>query len=243
MLKLTSIHPLFQKICVGLIILPVYLNAQMAEKSADALKIRSTANFDVDGSGNAEAWRTAEWIPLAKRKGAADYSTRAKLLYSETGLYVLFSCEDKKITATLKEDFAKLWEEDVVEIFLWTDQSIPIYFEYELSPLNYELPILVPNLDGAFFGWRPWQYEGSRKARHATKIVKDQTGSVREWIAEFFIPYTLLTPLKNVPPQKGTQWRINMYRNDFDENATSWSWKPVTKNYHDYEMFGAVAFD
>jgi hypothetical protein len=240
---LTSMNPLFQKICVSLIFLPLYLSAQQAQKSGDALKIKSTPNFDVDGTGNAEAWRTAEWIPLTKRKGTADYTTRAKLLYSETGLYVLFSCEDKKISATLKEDFARLWEEDVVEIFLWTDQSVPIYFEYELSPLNYELPILVPNLDGTFFGWRPWQYEGPRKTRHATKIVKDRNGNVTEWIAEFFIPYALLTPLKNVPPQKGTEWRINMYRNDFDKNSTSWSWKPVTKNYHHYEMFGAVIFD
>ena len=222
---------------------PSCLNAQRSQNNESALRVKSTPNFDVSGSGDAKAWRGAEWIPLSKRKGTADYKTRAKLLYSDTGLYVLFSCQDEKITATLTEDFARLWEEDVVEIFLWTDQSIPIYFEYELSPLNYELPILVPNIDGTFFGWRPWQYEGARKTRHATKVVKDKSGNVTEWIAEFFIPYALLTPLKNVPPQKGTEWRINMYRNDFDEEFTSWSWKPVTTNYHDYKMFGLITFE
>ena len=53
------------------------------------------------------------------------------------------------------------------EVFLWPDERDPIYFEYEISPLGRELPILVPNLDGKFLGWRPWHYEGepARRAR------------------------------------------------------------------------------
>ena len=58
--------------------------------------------------------------------------------------------------------FADLWTEDVVEIFFWPDEEMPVYFEYELSPRNYELPILVPNKAGSFLGWRPWKYEGER---------------------------------------------------------------------------------
>ena len=36
-----------------------------------------------------------------------------------------------------------LWNEDVFEVFLWTDERYPVYFEYEISPLNHELPILA----------------------------------------------------------------------------------------------------
>ena len=236
-------HSVLRKILLGALLLPACVSAQESGARPEALPVRSTANFDISGSGIAEAWQSTEWIPLTKRRGKADYFTRAKLLYSESGLYGLFSCEDKKISATLKEDFAKLWEEDVVEIFLWTDESIPLYFEYELSPLNYELPIIVPNTGGDFFGWRPWQYEGVRKTRHATKIMKDQEGNTTGWIAEFFIPYALLKPLGNVPPQKGTEWRINMYRNDIDQEFSSWSWKPVEKTYHDYNRFGVIRFE
>jgi len=234
---------LIQKLCFALVAVPVCINAQNAGTKSDPLTIKPTANFDISGSGNAGEWKSTDWIPLGKRKGAADYTTRAKLLYSETGLYGLFSCQDKKITATMKEDFANLWTEDVVEIFLWTDESMPIYFEYELSPLNYELSILVPNLDGDFLGWRPWNYDGLRKTRHATKILHDDKGNATEWVGEFFIPYGLLKPLRNVPPKKGTEWRINMYRVDYDQEYTSWSWKPVEKNFHDYEKFGVIRFD
>ena len=226
-----------------LVLIPASLSAQEAKKKLDALLIKATTNFDISGEGVASQWKSTDWIELARRKGSADYNTKAKLLYSDTGIYGLFSCEDEKITATLKEDFAHLWTEDVIEIFFWPDESTPLYFEYELSPLNYELAILVPNMDGDFLGWRPWQYEGARQTRHATKVVRDQKGNPTEWLGEFFIPFDLLKPLRNVPPKKGTEWRMNMYRIDHDKANTSWSWKPVQGSFHDYERFGVIRFD
>ena len=64
-----------------------------------------------------------------------------KLLYSPTGLYSLFEGTDAKLTTTNLADFDNLWEEDVFEIFLWTDETEPIYFEYEISSLAAERPI------------------------------------------------------------------------------------------------------
>jgi len=142
----------------------------------------------------------------------------------------------------MKGDFLDLWNEDVVEAFFWPDESEPIYFEYELSPLNYELPILVPNNKGKFLGWRPWHYEGSRQTKHAIHINKNGE-VVTSWTAEFFIPYSLLTPLNNVPPHKGTCWRANFYRIDYDKGESSWVWQQVVKNFHDYELFGHLVFE
>ena len=79
------------------------------------------------------------------------------------------------MTATKTEDFADLWNEDVFEFFLWPDEQTPLYFEYEISPLGYELPILVPNFNGKFLGWRPWHYEGERKSQEG-----DQRAGRRE---------------------------------------------------------------
>lgn len=225
-----------------ILLLPIWLHAQSNDGKKEALAIRYTTNFDISGKGDAAAWQQTTWIPLERRRGNAPYQTRAKLLYSETGIYALFSCQDSKISATFQEDFADLWTEDVVEIFLWPNDSESIYFEYELSPLNKELPIIVPNMDGDFLGWRPWHYEGERRTRHATHVARDGRGNTTEWIAEFFIPYALLKPLRNVPPKSGTKWRMNMYRVDHDDGSTSWSWKPVRTNFHDYKSFGVIQF-
>lgn len=226
-------------ISILIILASLHLEAQ----SLKQLTIKHIDDFEVSGDGTNAAWQNVEWIVLEKRKGSLEYETKAKFRYSDQGLYALFYCQDKKITATLKEDFADLFKEDVVELFLWTDESTPLYFEYELSPLNYELAILVPNADGDFFGWKPWHYEDKRLTRHATKISKNEKGEISSWTAEFFIPYALLKPLRNVPPKKGSQWRINFYRIDYDEAYTSWVWQPVETNFHDYKNFGVLKFE
>lgn len=233
-----------QKILHGWLIVIIGLSIEVvyAQKKADYI-VKRTADFELTGDGLSPAWEKATWITLTKRRGTAPYQTRARLLYSEKGVYALFDCADKKITATIREDFADLWHEDVIEIFFWTDESTPLYFEYELSPLNYELPILVPNFQGDFFGWRPWHYEDERKITHTTKVIKDAERSVTSWVGEFFIPYALLKPLRNVPPKSGTVWRANLYRIDYDSGQSDWTWQPVRTNYHDIHSFGTIQFE
>ncbi len=232
--------------CVFMVFLPEFTYAQkqkQAEGKKAVLTIKHTNDFDITGDTASASWSAAKWLTLPKRNTSAiNYQTKVKLLYSDKGIYTLFWCEDKKITATLKEDFADLFNEDVVEIFFWTDEQVPLYFEYELSPLNYELAILVPNMKGKFLGWKPWHYEGDRKTQHAAHIIKEGENTLG-WTAEFFIPYTLLTPLNNVPPVRGTKWRMNLYRIDYDNSDNEWEWQPTTTTFHDYERFGTLVFD
>ena len=215
--------------------------AQVADSTTWVVK--KTKDFVLNGNGNAVEWNTTDYLELPKRRnGAMDYKTKMKILYSETGIYCLYQCEDNIITSTIKADFEDIFNEDVVEAFFWPEESSIIYFEYELSPYNYELPILVPNYNGKFLGWRPWHYEGNKKTRHAATINKEGD-KVVSWTAEFFIPYKLMEPLQNMPPKKGMKWRANFYRIDYDKGTTYWSWRPTRKNFHDYESFGTIIFN
>ncbi len=211
------------------------------------LTVKKCQDFKISGDGSAQSWGIADWINIPQRSTSGEqYTTKAKVLYSITGMYFLFDCEDKKLTSTMKADNLNLWEEDVVEVFLWTDESFPVYFEYEISPFNFELPIIVPNYKGSFYGWLPWHYEGDRKTQHATSVSggKKESGStVKGWKAEFFIPYTLLIPLNQVPPASGIKWRANMYRIDYDNGMKSFSWQKTEKNFHDYNHFGTFVFE
>lgn len=212
------------------------------------LRVRPTTDFELTGDGSADAWKKADWKPLHRRNADGQpFETRIKVLYSPKGIYVLMDAEDQKITATHTKDFEDLWKEDVFEVFLWTDERDPLYFEYEISPLNAELPILIPNLEGKFLGWRPWHYEGERKIRKATSAVGGDRKSgavVRGWKAEVFIPFDLLTPLRNVPPKPGTRWRANFYRMDYDDGkSSSWDWARVGPSFHEYKKFGTLVFE
>lgn len=217
-----------------------------AQSPPASLSIKKVADFSVTEALHS-TWENAEWVTLPLRtEGKVGYQTRAKVLYSDKGIYFLIRCEDEKLTATMTQDFDDLFKEDVVEVFLWPDEAQPIYFEYELSPLNFELPILVPNYGGQFLGWRPWRYYNERRVQHTITIEggpKQSGATVTAWTAQFFIPFDLLRPLGNVPPAKGTRWRANMYRLDYDAGQTRWAWQPIRTNFHDYEMFGTFVFE
>lgn len=211
------------------------------------LVVKRTADFAVNGQGDNVAWNRADWVRLPVQKaGAKPLVTDVKLLYSETGLYVLFRCDDEKLTATLMEDFTSLWQEDVVEVFLWPDSTVPIYFEYELSPLNYELAMLVPNIRGKFQGWKPWNYVGNQRTQHATSVrggPKASGATVTGWTAEVFIPYRLLTPIVQAPPTTGSRWRGNLYRIDYDRGYATWAWQKTGGSFHEFDKFGILIFD
>jgi Carbohydrate-binding family 9 len=243
MRKAKSYHLPNRYILLFLILLGSAMNAQTNDGT---YYVKRTADFEITGKGNSESWQKADWLTLSPRGESSDLQTRAKALYSDRGIYFLFDNRDRKITASIQKDFEDLWNEDVVEVFLWTDEDFPIYFEYELSPLNHELVLLVPNLKGQFLGWQPWHYQGERLTQHKTWIDSTNAKSEKSihWRAEFFIPYELLHPLGNVPPKSGTSWRGNLYRCDYDlGHFESWAWQPVEKRFHEYKKFGTLIFE
>ncbi len=215
--------------------------------------IKKTADFEITGDGSAANWQLTEWVELTQRRNHENtpgLQTKVKVLYSDTGLYVLFYCEDRILNATFTEHFSELWHEDVVEVFLWTDERRPVYFEYELSPLNIELPLIVSNIDGELLHWIPflnsYHDESDRKTRHKTSIIggeKVSGAEIEGWMAEMYIPFKLLHPLENIYPEPGTRWRANLYRIDYDEGMTPFSWQPFETNFHDYLNFGTFLFE
>ncbi len=213
----------------------------------DSLTIRKTIDFEISGTGKDDHWNKTAWLtlPLLKSSGA-DYTTRVKFLYSETGLYFLFFCEDKKLTATMEADFLDLWNEDVIEIFLQPDASVPAYFEYELSPLNHELPITIYNEKGKLNSWIPFHYEGDRKTKHFTTVhggPQKSNAKVTGWTSEIFVPYPLLKPLLTKPPVSGSRWKGNLNRIDYDQGEALWAWQRNSGDFHAYDKFGIFEFE
>lgn len=217
------------------------------DDSNKTLTIKKTDDFQISGNASAENWLKARWISIPKRTTTGPcYLTKVKLLYSATGIYVFFFCEDKNLTATMEKDFLDLWTEDVVEIFLQPDGGNPAYLEYEISPLNYELPIIIYNEKGKLNSWQPFHYENDRKTRHATTVQggeKKSNGQVKSWTAEIFIPFNLMKPVLDKVPTSGTNWKGNIFRVDYDEEATEWSWQLTGSSFHEYEKFGSFHFE
>lgn len=228
------------------------LSTARASNPDSSMIIRKTADFEVDGTGKASNWSATEWVNIhvqngpGQKKPGHELSTRFKVLYSEKGMYFLFDNEDKRLTSTILEDFGLLFKEDVVEVFLWPDTSVPIYLEYEISPLDYELVILIPNLKGGIQGWKPWNYNERNKVRHATSAQggqKKSMAAVENWKAEFFIPFNLMNPMIPETPKSGTVWRGNFYRIDYDQETAYYAWQKTGGSFHEFQKFGTLKFE
>jgi len=212
------------------------------------LKIKKVKHFKIDGHGSNPDWEKTEWQTLTRiGAGQANYRTQAKALWSKMGIFFLIDCADRVLTCTKTSHYAELYLEDVFEIFLWPDESEVVYLEYEISPLGYELPLLVPNTDGKFHGWLPFLAIMNRKILSQTIIrggEKKPLAKADGWRAEIFIPFRLLIGLKNYIPVPGSVWRANMCRIDYDENPRSlWSWVPeVGENFHNCNAYGKFIF-
>lgn len=213
------------------------------------IRIKQTSDFDITGDGSSVQWTTTAWIDIPFLDGdGRKNTTRAKLLYSKKGMYCLFNCQDDKLTATMQQDFLDLWNEDVIEIFLQPDVTRPAYFEYELSPLNYELPLLIFNDHGKLNSWIPFKYEGERQTTHKVTVqggAQQPHAGINGWTAEFFIPFLLMNPLMTTFPAPGTTWKGNLYRIDYDHGnkETQWAMFKNSGNFHEYDKFGDFYFE
>jgi len=212
------------------------------------LIVHKCTDFTITGKGGDPEWQKAQWVSLNKiDKGGKEYESKFKILYSATGVYVLFSGEDDKITSSFTNDFDNLFNADVFEVFFHPDISEPVYFEYEISPLNKELVLLILNRNGKFGAWIPWHYEDKNKVIKNVIINGGQMqpgASIKSWTAELFFPYRVLNPLLNVPAVSGMRWNANFCRLDYDSgNMIKWAWSPVEKSFHEFKKYYALQFE
>ncbi|MGN6435590.1 MAG: carbohydrate-binding family 9-like protein [Agriterribacter sp.] len=224
----------------------LFLTTQLIAQQTQPLLVKRCADFEVTGKGDNKAWEKTDWVQLRQLDEGPNYESKFKILYSATGIYVLLYGEDKKITSPYQKDFDALFKADVFEVFFHPQPATPLYIEYEVSPLDKELVLLIPNLKGKAGGWIPWHYEGNKKTRKAvfTQGSRQDGQPNSQWSAEIFFPYPLLHPLENVPPLSGTVWNANFYRLDYDSGKMiKWSWMPVKQSFHEFEKFGSIQFE
>jgi len=221
------------------------------QPATDPYRVKHCADFHVNGLGDNREWQKTAWQPFTKiDSGGIDYPTRSKILYSNSGIYLLFTGKDNKITTKEYHDFEEIYEGDVFEAFFRPDRSRPQYFEYEINALGRELILTLTRTGQKTLAWSPWNYE----YRHAPLVQKAVSVSggdrvagalIHTWTAELFLPYQLLALLPGVVPKSGDTWDANFGRIDYDSGRQiQWSWsKAIKRDFHELEHFGQIEFE
>ena len=63
----------------------------------DTLRVNKVPSFEIDGAGSHANWNNTSWINLIQLDSSSlDYPSKFKMLYADSGVYVLFSGLDKK---------------------------------------------------------------------------------------------------------------------------------------------------
>jgi Carbohydrate family 9 binding domain-like len=219
--------------------------------SSIQLSVVQVNDFSINGKGDNAEWDKAKWNNLSKLDtGGRSYESKFKIIYSKTGIYVLFSGEDDMISTKEYNDLESIYNGDVFEIFFLPSPLTPVYFEYEINQMRKELILTLSKTSDQLYSWAP-RYPSIEEKKPIKKQVNvtggraEVGGSIKAWTAEIFLPYTILSLLPNVPPTKGTIWTANFCRLDYDSGKMiKYSWTPtIIKSFHEIEKFQSVRFE
>jgi hypothetical protein len=238
--------------------------------------VRSMDPIQIDGKLQEFSWAAAPRVGrfhnirnLAQSDTAL---TEAALLWDDTYLYVAFACSDAEAWATMKNRDDRIWNEEVVEVFLDPDADGRNYAELEISPNNVVVDLLIAApRTGAVEEALAWDIAGLKTAvgRHAAG-----------WVVEIAIPWASLGRSgATQAPRAGDRWRVGLYRIErpggvsrsekiaalraslskasaeakagierqieqleADLQYLAWSPTRVERGFHDPERFGVVEF-
>ncbi|WP_046245548.1 carbohydrate-binding protein [Hymenobacter terrenus] len=214
--------------------------------------INKTAGpITVDGVLDEAAWvNTPATETLQNMDGTtATQSASAKILWSDTHLYLAFTIEDKSIWSTLTAREAALWTQDVLEILIDRDGDGVNYSEIGFAPNGniYDLVMNKPYSVGGINN-SGWDIAGLSVKALVTGPINSATGGVR-WTVEVALPFAGIpaTPATFGKPNAGDIWRLNIARADHNYNSPAseklytWTYTDGVSN-HVPARFGKVIF-
>lgn len=207
----------------------------------------------IDGKADDRAWLRADRARLVLSDGSGEpvQATTFRALWTDRHLYILFECVDDDVWAGYTRHDDKLYEQEVVEVFLNENGDRKAYVEIEVSPNNTTFDALILNPGGGkrFKGLLDYECEGLQTAVRVdgtpgTQRARGQ-GDDRGWTVELAVPFDQLILARNRPPLRGDRWCWNVYRIDRGgEKGEFTCWSPVRRpSFHTPERFGFLVFE
>lgn len=208
---------------------------------------RTVDPIRVDGKLDEFTWaalpRVGRFQTIRGVKATLQHATNAAVAWDDQNMYVAFVCRDQDPWGTMKTRDDRLWEEEVVEVFLDPDGDGKNYPELEVSPNNIVVDLLIPAPRSGAKGAAKWDIAGLQTgvARH--------TGG---WTVEIAMPWkSLAASGASAAPKPGDRWRVGLYRikrpggpgkERGNEEFLAWSPTRGDRGFHDPERFGVVEF-
>ena len=143
--------------------------------------------------------------------------TVARMLWDDEFLYVHVVAYDVDLRGTLKGQFARLWTEDAVELFLKPPHPDSGYYEFEMSPTNVLLDLQIPVGRHTSYERRASWESRSRLAVAVKGTIERPADTDERYRVLMAIPWKNLAYGLNRPPRAGERWRFIFARCDLSK--------------------------
>lgn len=226
--------------------------AEDAPKIAEYLCYRTTdEQMKIDGNITDVEWANAPWtgdfVDIVGKSSSPkpQFATRAKMLWSDTTLYIAAHLDETNVSAKISDHDGELYTGNAFEVFIDPDGDNQNYVELEINALNTTMDLTMdkPYRDRG----KPdlsFELTGMKTAVHVDGTLNNPNDTDRGWDIEIAIPFAALQSLAK-KPAPNDQWRINLARSEYiDEKTSKYSvWSPQAEvNMHAPERFGYVQF-
>ncbi len=172
---------------------------------------------------------------------------RAKALYDDNGLYIIFDVEDQYVRSVAREYQDPVYQDSCVEFFVKPDTSMG-YFNFEMNCSGVLLAQYTVMLnDKRVITPVPSAFvEGMRVYHSMPDIVETEITEPTNWRVEYFLPFSVLENFSGkVDDVAGKTWTANFYKCADKTSKPHWaSWSPISEelNFHRPDYFGIVKF-
>lgn len=205
----------------------------------------------IDGNWDKPQWKNVKEIPIDNYMGAMPAfhpSARAKMMYADENLYVIFRVQDRYIRCVTQNFNGPVSTDACVEFFFSPDTSSPdSYFNFEI------------NCGGtALMGYHTIPHKNCKtvevddikqiKIAHSLpELIDAEITEPVTWTIEYRIPLALLEKYANITrPKAGVTWKANFYKTASNSSNPHWiTWSFVdnpTPNFHLPDFFGTLKF-
>ena len=205
---------------------------------------RCPRDFAPDGDLSKASWKVAESVEFDhdafSQPRHPELSTRVASLWTDNYIYVAFWARHDSLNFYEGEDPAKerikLWERDVVEVFLNPQpERLQHYFEFEVAPNNQWVDLEIDKSKEPFNN-AAWDSH----FEHATRVDAKN----RMWTTEMRIR---LSAVNVAAIHAGDKWWANFFRAagqgaDEHRQFLAWSTIPEGRTFHVPARFGILEF-
>ncbi|MFH2094939.1 MAG: sugar-binding protein [Bacteroidota bacterium] len=176
--------------------------------------------INIDGIPSEKVWGNARWTEdfiniEGDRKPAPCYTTKVKMCYDDSCLYIFAYMQEPHIWAKETTRDKVIFLDNDFEVFIDPDGDSHNYAELEINAFGTEWDLLLqrPYLDGGY-AISEFDIEGLLSAVKLYGTINDPSDRDSSWTIEIAIPFRSLKYLHNgnITPTAGNVWRINFSR-------------------------------